>query len=69
MIVTHEISTKPGLVKWTEFIDESDSRVTVKGDNVEAFPQLEELKPIQLKVNSLKADRGQVEIRSAEIQT
>ena len=67
VIVTHEISTKPGLVKWVEFIDETDSRVKVSGEKVEKFPQLPELKPIHLKVNSLRAEKGQTEIKSAEI--
>lgn len=67
VVVTHEISTKPGLVKWVEFIDETDSRVKTKEDHVLDFPTLPELKPIHLKVNSHKADRGHVEIKSAQI--
>lgn len=67
VLVTHEIALQPGVAKWVEFIEEHDPRVKVKGDSVEDFPILKEFAPIQLKVNSLRADKGQIEIKSAEI--
>ena len=67
VLVTHEIGTKPGLAKWTRFLEETDATVKVEGDQVVSFPKLEELQPIHLKVNALRADKGVVEVKNAEI--
>ena len=38
----------------------------VERDQVVSFPKLEELQPIHLKVNALRADKGVVEVKNAE---
>lgn len=69
VIITHEIATQPGCVNYTRFMDENEPGLKINGEEITEFPKLPEMQPIQLKVRTetLRADRGKVEIRNAEV--
>ena len=69
VVVTHEIGTKPGLLKWVDYLETNDPRLKIQGEEVIEFPKYEELKEIQIKVHSIQADKGHITVKSAEIVT
>jgi len=70
VLVSHELATKPGVIRWEEILDPTeDSRVTLQGDEIVKSPAEPDFKPITLKVGRQRLYKDQLIVGNCEIIT
>ncbi len=58
VLLTVEISLKPGVVEFTQYFDATDPAIKIEKEEVIHYPRLPELTPIIIKVEQYRADKG-----------